>query len=282
MSYYIEGGIRKNKYFSEEGIIPSIQKFEKIGEERKEGGPNVKLYESAKIDEVVEESFANLRLEEVKSIGGRGRINYEVSESIQKELHYKNAAVREVFYLKEGVELNLKSFFDGVNYIYREFFVKEGARVRIRNFSKANRFFEMITIINLNGERSEGYERSAIYCEKGQARTFTILKHNAENTVGDSDVRAVLRNDSKISIEGIIRIEPTGRFTNSYLHQHAILFEESEGYAFPALEIENKEVRASHSASVKQISEEDLFYMESRGINKKEAEELIVEGFLSI
>lgn len=46
------------------------------------------------------------------------------------------------------------------------------------------------------------------------------------------------------------------------------------------MEIKNNEVKASHSASVGRIDEEQLFYLESRGVEKHDAEKLIIKGFL--
>ena len=50
--------------------------------------------------------------------------------------------------------------------------------------------------------------------------------------------------------------------------------------ANPQLEIENNDVRSSHSASVGQMSEDKLFYLESRGISRSDARKLLVAGFL--
>ena len=49
--------------------------------------------------------------------------------------------------------------------------------------------------------------------------------------------------------------------------------------AIPNLEIENNEVRCGHAASVGPVEEDTLFYLESRGIPRREAERLIVFGF---
>jgi len=50
--------------------------------------------------------------------------------------------------------------------------------------------------------------------------------------------------------------------------------------AEPELEIRNNEVKASHAASVGRIDEEQLYYLCSRGMERKEARRLIIDGFL--
>ena len=59
-----------------------------------------------------------------------------------------------------------------------------------------------------------------------------------------------------------------------------ILSKKARADAIPGLEIETNEVRATHSASVSQIDEEQVFYLESRGLTQSEARKLIILGFL--
>jgi Fe-S cluster assembly protein SufD len=58
-----------------------------------------------------------------------------------------------------------------------------------------------------------------------------------------------------------------------------MLSDESEADASPKLIINNHDTEASHSATVGQVDEEDLFYMTSRGIDPEVAKNLLVEGF---
>jgi Fe-S cluster assembly protein SufD len=58
-----------------------------------------------------------------------------------------------------------------------------------------------------------------------------------------------------------------------------VLSEHAKADAIPNLEIENNEVRCGHAASVGPVDEEAVFYLESRGIPRREAERLIVFGF---
>jgi Fe-S cluster assembly protein SufD len=58
-----------------------------------------------------------------------------------------------------------------------------------------------------------------------------------------------------------------------------MLSDESEADASPKLIINNHDTEASHSATVGQVSEEDLFYMETRGTDPQSAENMLVEGF---
>jgi len=59
-----------------------------------------------------------------------------------------------------------------------------------------------------------------------------------------------------------------------------ILDDISEATADPKLEIESDDVKASHAATVSKIDEEQIFYLQNRGVDRKKASDLIVEGFL--
>jgi Fe-S cluster assembly protein SufD len=58
-----------------------------------------------------------------------------------------------------------------------------------------------------------------------------------------------------------------------------VLSESAKADAIPNLEIEANDVRCGHAASVGPVEEETLFYLQSRGIPRDEAERLVVTGF---
>jgi Fe-S cluster assembly protein SufB/Fe-S cluster assembly protein SufD len=79
----------------------------------------------------------------------------------------------------------------------------------------------------------------------------------------------------------LIEVEREGGQTNAYLSQHILMLDRTAKVdAVPALEIKTNDVKASHAATVTKVSEEDLFYMASRGIGRDEARALYVRGFL--
>jgi Fe-S cluster assembly protein SufD len=61
--------------------------------------------------------------------------------------------------------------------------------------------------------------------------------------------------------------------------RNMVLSEHAKADAIPNLEIEANDVRCGHAASVGPVEEETLFYLQSRGISRKEAERLVVTGF---
>ena len=59
-----------------------------------------------------------------------------------------------------------------------------------------------------------------------------------------------------------------------------MLTDKGRGDANPILLIDENDVTAGHAASVGQVDEEDLFYMQSRGIDEETAKKLVIRGFL--
>ena len=88
-------------------------------------------------------------------------------------------------------------------------------------------------------------------------------------------------DDSSRSVyTGLIRVRPDARGTNAYQTNRNIkLSEDAWAESVPNLEIENNEVHCSHASAVGPIDNEQLFYLESRGVPTETAERLIVTGF---
>ena len=79
----------------------------------------------------------------------------------------------------------------------------------------------------------------------------------------------------------MIRILEEATKSNSYLSGRSILLDpDAKSDAIPGLEILTNDVKATHSASVAQIDEEQIFYLQSRCLTKEAAERTIIEGFL--
>lgn len=99
---------------------------------------------------------------------------------------------------------------------------------------------------------------------------------------GDIVMKGVARHNAHVSASGMIDIGLRAGGTNTYLTQNVLMLDSSARVdAIPALEIKTNDVKASHSATISRVSEEDLFYFASRGIRADDARQMYVEGFLS-
>jgi Fe-S cluster assembly protein SufD len=111
------------------------------------------------------------------------------------------------------------------------------------------------------------------------ARTFQI--HEAANTSSDLLYKNSLDDTARTIFSGLIRVNPGAHKTDAYQKvRNLLLSDEAEANSAPGLEIEADDVRCSHGATSGQIDEEELFYLMSRGISRKESQKLVVFGFL--
>ena len=99
--------------------------------------------------------------------------------------------------------------------------------------------------------------------------------HNAKNTTSKIITKGVLNNKSKALSRSLVKIKENAPKSNGYEKQEALLLSENaEADAIPYLEIDNNDVKCSHSSAVGQIDKDVLFYMMSRGLNESEAKKI--------
>jgi Fe-S cluster assembly protein SufB len=110
--------------------------------------------------------------------------------------------------------------------------------------------------------------------------TVSNITHKGPNTSGHAIAKGVVKDKAKSIFKGMIRIEENAKNSRAYLAEHGmILSKDAVADAIPGLEIETNEVKATHSASVAQINEEEIFYLMARGLSEDEAKKLIIVGF---
>lgn len=110
----------------------------------------------------------------------------------------------------------------------------------------------------------------------------TLTHHIGLSTGGDLLLKGALRDNARAVFQGMIKIDPNGQQTNSYLkNENLLLSDHARADSIPSLEIDANDVRASHGATVSRVDEEYIFYLQSRGIPRSTAVRMIVEGFFS-
>ncbi|MFC4552224.1 MULTISPECIES: Fe-S cluster assembly protein SufD [Halorussus] len=133
----------------------------------------------------------------------------------------------------------------------------------------------------LDGEGSETKTVGAFFGHDDQHFDVAArVWHNAAHTTADLVTRGVLDDAARSVYEGVQDVGRDAWDTNSYQRENTLMLsDESEADASPKLIINNHDTEASHSATVGQIDEEDLFYMTSRGLDEESTRNMLVEGF---
>lgn len=134
----------------------------------------------------------------------------------------------------------------------------------------------------LNGSGSSANDSEVIFGNNDQSFDIqTNVNHESPSTEGKVIEKSILRNKSKSLFKGMIRIKEHATKSNSFLSGRSILLDkDAKSDSIPGLEIFTNDVKATHSASVAQIDEEQVFYLRTRCLTKEEAERTIIEGFL--
>ncbi|MGH2638500.1 MAG: SufD family Fe-S cluster assembly protein, partial [Rhabdochlamydiaceae bacterium] len=93
--------------------------------------------------------------------------------------------------------------------------------------------------------------------------------------------KGVLKGQSQSSFEGKIYVHPEAQKTEAYQLNHNLLLSDAAvANAKPNLEIFADDVKASHGATMSEVDDEQLFYLQSRGLTKDSARTLLIQGFI--
>ena len=108
----------------------------------------------------------------------------------------------------------------------------------------------------------------------------TFQEHMAPNTTSDFAFKGALRDKARAVWRGMIRVEEGAQKTNAYQeNRNLLLSKTAHADSIPGLEILANDVRCTHGATLGQVDRELLFYLMTRGLNRAEAERVIVRGF---
>lgn len=104
-----------------------------------------------------------------------------------------------------------------------------------------------------------------------------IAPHCSSNLLSKN----VLQDEAKTVFAGMIRVDENAQQTNALqTNRNLVLTKEAEADSLPGLEILANDVKCTHGATTSRLDQEELFYLLSRGIDRKTAESLISLGFL--
>ena len=135
---------------------------------------------------------------------------------------------------------------------------------------------------HLNGTGAAVNDAVVIFGNNDQSFDLNIIvNHNAQSTEGKIVEKSILKDTSKSLFKGMVRINEQAGQSKSFLSGRSILLSKgARSDSIPGLEIFTNDVKATHSASVAQVDDEQIFYLGTRCLSHSEAERIIVEGFL--
>ncbi len=219
-------------------------------------------------------------------LGENARLSY-VEEHYSPDLERPsvNLAMTELI-LGAGASLvhaNVQSWGDNVHHLYRQrALLARDASLKDLTVNLGASFARSEVGSELAGPGADS-EMLGIYFADGDQHLdhYTLQHHVAPHARSDVYYKGVAKDRGNIIYQGLIQLEPAAQKTDAYqTNRNLLLSREARAESVPQLEIAANDVRCSHGSSIAPIDSEQRFYLQSRGISRLAAENLLVAAFL--
>lgn len=136
----------------------------------------------------------------------------------------------------------------------------------------------------LAGQHAKADILSVAFAGKGQhqdagAKVIHLAPHTSSKVLSKS----IAKDGGRTTYRGLVKVNAKASHCRIKVQCDALLLDEhSRSDTYPTMEIDNNETIVEHEASVSKLNEEQMYYLESRGLTHEEAEQMIVTGFFSV
>ncbi|MDA1021387.1 MAG: Fe-S cluster assembly protein SufD [Cyanobacteria bacterium] len=135
--------------------------------------------------------------------------------------------------------------------------------------------------INLNGEAADA-SINGLYVVNGDRKSHhkVVINHNAPHTQSSQLFKGILQDQSRAEFNGLIEVARAAQKTNALqLNKNLLLSDSAHVDSRPQLNILADDVKCAHGSTVGNISAEELFYLNSRGLSDLEAKAILTYSF---
>jgi Fe-S cluster assembly protein SufD len=166
------------------------------------------------------------------------------------------------------------------------------SRIQVRKNAKLSYFFIQYSktktrnhaqiSIDLEGPQAECLFHSLVFGqENAHTNVALTVQHHYPACSSRTVSRGVFKDTSKGNFIGKIVVHPHSSKTKAFLETKSLLLSKTAvAHARPQLEIYNGDIQCSHGATVGELEPEALFYLQSRGLEKSIAEQLLIRAFM--
>lgn len=171
---------------------------------------------------------------------------------------------------------------DVYNLVTKRAFAYQGATVEWVDGNLGSKRTMKYPSVFLKEPGAHGEILSIAFAGQGQEQdTGGKVVHQADHTTSVITSKSISKDRGISSYRGLIKVQPGLKDIRSRVVCDALLLDEnSVSNTYPYMEIASEDVTMEHEASVSRISDDQLFYLQSRGFNEEEAAAMIVNGFL--
>lgn len=192
----------------------------------------------------------------------------------ETHVHVKSGAKVEHIHIEKG---KAESIHHGTTYAH----IDRDATYRNFVFHISGHLNRRNVFLNINAPGAHG-ESFNLYLtnESEQSDIYTEIHHKAADSTSDQLAKGILDGSSKGVFTGKIHIHPDAQRVNSgQLNKNLLLSKKAQVHSQPQLEIFADDVKCSHGSTTGQLSPDEIFYFESRGIPLERAKTLLAHGF---
>ena len=133
----------------------------------------------------------------------------------------------------------------------------------------------------LAGRGAEAYLDGVYFCREGQHMDLrTVQRHHSPQATSRAYYKGAVASGGRTVYQGLIEVDEGASGTDAYLtNRNLILGDGARSDSIPTLKIGNNDVRCSHGSTTGRLNEEEMFYLESRGLARADAREMLVVGY---
>lgn len=134
----------------------------------------------------------------------------------------------------------------------------------------------------LRGERAHAEHLGIAFAGKGQIQdTGAKIFHSASNTTSNVVMKSLSKDGGKSVYRGLVQVAPHADYVTSNVKCDALILDDhSKSDTVPCMKVQNNTASVTHEASAGKVSADDIFYLQTRGLNEDEATSMVVNGFI--
>lgn len=179
--------------------------------------------------------------------------------------------------IEEDIEVSITDFNNNENSMKKiNTEIKKNSKLKFNQIIKKIKYYKNVVSLNENSN----YELNSIFnCDNTTSCIINESDHLKENSISEMNINGISINGSKVICDGKVLIEEIAGNSSGHQKINAMILDKiSSVQSEPILEIKNSNVSCSHGASVSKLSEDKLYYLNSKGIPDNMIIDMIVEG----
>ncbi|HSJ19735.1 MAG TPA: Fe-S cluster assembly protein SufB [Nocardioidaceae bacterium] len=168
------------------------------------------------------------------------------------------------------------------NLVTKRAVAEEGATMEWVDGNIGSKLTMKYPAVYLMGEHAKGETLSIAFAGEGQHQDAGAkMVHAAPNTSSSIISKSVARGGGRTSYRGLVQVNEGAEHSQSIVKCDALLVDQiSRSDTYPYVDVREDDVSMAHEATVSKVSDDQLFYLMSRGMEEDEAMAMIVRGFV--